>query len=119
MTIRAPSNARLQELLKVDQPTAEKIRAVLKAENMTPVRPLVPDLKIPLTGLCFSYKKLMAIDHLAGNHGVEAIRTENTEEWAEYSNSGDTYNGTVILFRGRFHFTDLGTFLETSRVKFK
>lgn len=59
-----------------------------------------------------TYLRLIALDDLGEFAGVEYCETENGEV-AEYLNAGDMYNGTLILWRGRWRVTTLGDFIET------
>lgn len=52
-------------------------------------------------------------------HGVEAIETENTEEYADYLNAGDCYIRTIVLFRGVLRVITVADFFEIARVKFR
>lgn len=64
--------------------------------------------------------QLQNLNIIGGFYGVESIETG--KEWAYYLNSGDTYNGTLIYFRGNFRVSTLGDFVETMErqgVKFK
>ena len=51
--------------------------------------------------------KLHLIDKLLGNHGVEFQRFDCSEDWDnpegfEYSNTGDSYAATLVLYNDRF-----------------
>jgi len=61
--------------------------------------------------------KLCAIDKLVGNHGIEFVRfecarREGTHEGFEFSNTGDSYATTLILYEGRFYVTGWADMLE-------
>ena len=58
--------------------------------------------------------QLVALDELAGTHGVEAIR-KGDETVAEYLNAGDTYNTTLLysyVHRDAWQITCWGDFVE-------
>lgn len=66
--------------------------------------------------------QMLAINDIIGGHGIESAETENTGEYLDYINTGDSYNPTVIYWRGRMSLCDggLGGFLETwTGAKFK
>lgn len=61
--------------------------------------------------------KLSAVDKLLGNHGVEWATFECADSYTDddgfyYSNSGDTYNGTLVLYKRRFRVTTFGDMME-------
>ena len=47
-----------------------------------------------------------------GLHGCEAVESSNGE-FADYLNSGDSYNPTVIYWKGNYRVQSLGDFIET------
>ena len=47
-----------------------------------------------------------------GLFGVESIEMVNGE-YADYLNTGDSYAGTVILWRGNYRVQSVGDFVET------
>lgn len=58
-------------------------------------------------------RRLQAIDRLLGNHGVEAVRTHSGATGFTYSNTGDSYAATVILFAsGTFRVSSWGDIVE-------
>jgi len=61
--------------------------------------------------------KLTALSELGNFYGVESIESEDGE-YAEYVNTGDVYNMTVIYWRGRYGVQCLGDFIERNKVKF-
>ena len=65
--------------------------------------------------------QMAALSLLGDFYGHESI--ESTKgEYAEYLNSGDTYNLTLIRWRGKYRVQTLGDFVETmerQRVYFK
>lgn len=66
------------------------------------------------------YLRLIALNDLGDFHGVEYCETQEGDV-VEYLNAGDTYNATLIFWRGRWRVTTLGDFIETmerSGVKF-
>lgn len=60
--------------------------------------------------------KLCTIDKMLGNHGVEFARFTCAEGWRpegfEYSNTGDSYAATLILYEGRFYVTGWADMVE-------
>lgn len=59
------------------------------------------------------YRRLRAIDRLLGNHGVESARLRNGEHAFSYSNTGDSYAATVVLFAsGTFRVSSWGDIVE-------
>lgn len=62
--------------------------------------------------------KLEAADKALGNHGVEWLAFEcQREEYGNpdgfyYSNAGDTYNATLVLYEGTFRVTTYGDMVE-------
>lgn len=64
-------------------------------------------------------RRLRAIDRLLGNHGVEAVRFRNGSLAFEYSNTGDSYAATVILFAsGAFRVSSWGDIVERNSNRF-
>lgn len=63
--------------------------------------------------------KLAAVDKAIGNHGVEWITFEcSRENYSDpdgfaYSNAGDTYNATLVLYKRRFRVTTWGDMVES------
>lgn len=47
-----------------------------------------------------------------GLYGLESIQSTNGE-YADYLNAGDTYNPTVIYWRGSYRVQSIGDFIET------
>lgn len=47
-----------------------------------------------------------------GIYGVEALVTEDGE-YADYLNTGDSYNDTLIYWRGRYRVQTIADFIET------
>lgn len=58
------------------------------------------------------YLKMAALNALGGFYGVECIASTR-EEFADYLNTGDVYNPTIIFWRGRYRVQSLGDFIET------
>ncbi len=56
--------------------------------------------------------RMTVLNSIAGLYGVEGAETESGE-WATYLNTGDTYNPTVIYWRGRYRVQSLGDLVET------
>ena len=64
-------------------------------------------------------RRLRAIDRLLGNHGVEPVRLRNGECAFTYSNTGDSYAATVILFAsGAFRVSSWGDIVERNSNRF-
>ena len=67
---------------------------------------------------CFHHPKwydvrLHALDHIEpSTFGVEACQARNGE-FADYLNTGDMYDTTLIYWRGRYRVQSLGEFIET------
>ena len=58
-------------------------------------------------------RRLRAIDRLLGMHGVESVRLRNGEHGFRYSNTGDSYACTVVLFAsGTFRVSSWGDIVE-------
>lgn len=58
-------------------------------------------------------RRLRAIDRLLGNHGVESVRTRTGANGFRYSNTGDSYAATVVLFpSGTFRVSSWGDIVE-------
>ena len=55
---------------------------------------------------------LAAIDEILENHGVEAEELR-PGRWLEYSNAGDSYAPTVVLWRGMLRVTPWGDIVES------
>lgn len=60
---------------------------------------------------------LFDIDRILGNFGVEDLYDQENPQLFEnvtiyYSNSGDTYNWTIIYYNGSFYIGDWGSLLE-------
>ena len=62
--------------------------------------------------------KLAAVDKAIGNHGVEWLTFEcSRENYSDpdgfaYSNAGDTYNATLVLYKRRFFVSTYGDMVE-------
>lgn len=58
-------------------------------------------------------RRLRAIDRLLGNHGVENVSLRNGGHGFSYSNTGDSYACTVVLFAsGTFRVSSWGDIVE-------
>lgn len=59
-------------------------------------------------------KQLYAIDKIIGGHGLVPINDQNNNCIAEYINTGETYNATVLYDkkRKRYFLDSLGDFVE-------
>jgi len=58
-------------------------------------------------------RRLRAIDRLLGNHGIENVRHRDGSHAFSYSNTGDSYAPTVILFAsGSFRVSSWGDIVE-------
>jgi len=67
------------------------------------------------------YAKLIALNFYLDGHGVEAIREEKSglgKVVAEYVNTGDTYNTTILynVKSQNFYVTTMGDFVERNRI---
>jgi len=112
--MRYPSVKTLLDMTR-DRPTALAVRKVL-------------DERTPMTdqwgGLILRHcsfnddAKLAAADRLLANHGVEWITFEcsrdkyHDPDGFAYSNAGDTYNATLVLYQRRFLVTTYGDMVE-------
>ena len=56
--------------------------------------------------------RLSALNNLECLHGVEAVESNNGE-YADYLNSGDIYNPTLIYWKGTYRVQSMGDFVET------
>lgn len=54
---------------------------------------------------------MQLLGHDDGIFGVESIET-TSGEYADYLNTGDIYNATLILWRGNLRVQTLGDFIE-------
>lgn len=64
-------------------------------------------------------RRLRAIDRLLGNHGIESVRHKNGSHAFSYSNTGDAYAPTVILFAsGAFRVSSWGDIVERNMNRF-
>lgn len=54
--------------------------------------------------------RLAALNHALGMHGIESMRVGN--QYAQYLNSGDCYNETVIFYNGRYRVQTVADFVE-------
>lgn len=63
-----------------------------------------------------THLRMVALNDLGEFSGVESIKTTD-HEYAHYLNAGDTYNSTLILWRGRWFVTCLGDFVETMETR--
>ena len=57
-------------------------------------------------------RRIRAIDRLLGNHGIESVRFKNGTKAFTYSNTGETYAATVILFASAFRVASWGDIVE-------
>lgn len=63
-------------------------------------------------------EKLAEVDTIVGNHGIEWLTFEcQRERWDDpdgfsYSNTGDTYAPTLVLYNGRFRVSAWGDMVE-------
>jgi hypothetical protein len=60
---------------------------------------------------------LYAADELLGTYGVEGCADDDGRDGVSYCNTGDTYAATLFLDHGQFRVSDLGTMVETGRMK--
>lgn len=61
------------------------------------------------------FRRLRAIDRLLANHGIERVALRNGETGFHYSNTGDSYAATVLLYpSGAFRVSSLGDIVERS-----
>ena len=104
-----PSVKRIAQVCNVDTETAYKVRKVMDGR-------LSPDT-VPATQAwldqCYNRPrvhelKMHAIDVLLGNYGVEYAAGIKLE----YSNTGDSYAGTVLFRNGRYSVGSWGDIAE-------
>jgi hypothetical protein len=55
--------------------------------------------------------RFVALSQVLGGFGEESFRTRKGE-WVTYVNMGDTYNVTLLKFRGTYRVGDWGTLAE-------
>lgn len=116
---RTPSVKALREVFQHNARAAKKILRMSRAEL------LQTDAGAARYRECFNppatwdlrMHALNALD--SGLFGIEHCETEHTREFASYLNAGDTYNPTVIYWRGRYRVQCLGDFIERAHVKFR
>lgn len=66
------------------------------------------------------FRRLRAIDRLLGNHGIEFVRRRDGSHAFAYSNTGDSYAATVILFdSGAFRVSSWGDIVERNPNRFQ
>jgi len=66
-----------------------------------------------------SSRRLQAIDRLLGNHGIENVRHHDGSHAFSFSNTGDSYVSTVILFAsGAFRASSCGDIVERNSNRF-
>lgn len=93
---------------------AKEAKRILTVDNTLAINtPAVNALRLA----CFNppgkrMVRLTALNELGDFHGVESIETVDGE-YAEYLNSGDTYAGTLIFWRGKYRVSTVGDFVET------
>jgi hypothetical protein len=56
--------------------------------------------------------RMCVLNDIGGFHGIESIESTNSE-YASYLNSGDTYQPTLIYWRGTYRVQSVGDFVET------
>lgn len=110
---RAPSVKRLLEAFRDLTPeNAEKIRQIIKGTlNPLDFRAAEEADRTSHGGHTKVYLKMLAIDELLENHGVESVRIKGVGR-VDYSNSGDCYNPTIAYCNGIFMLTTLGDLVE-------
>lgn len=109
---------------KTQEDIAEEFRRILKCEKtgrdiLSDDYPSVAEYRKHCARPQRAMVRMLALSDLIGAYGVESVETENTGEWADYVNTGDTYAPTVVFFRGTYRLSTLGDFIERSRVKFR
>ena len=95
-----------------DPKQAKKILQMTRSELLETPAGKARDLE------CFNAPKtydlrLTALNAIEpGLHGVESVESNNGE-YADYLNSGDIYNPTLIYWKGTYRVQSLGGFIET------
>jgi hypothetical protein len=115
--MRYPSVKTLLDLThhRDDRPTALKVRKVLDERTKLQDQ-WGRDLQRHTSKL--DDAKLAAADKLLGNHGVEWLTFEcqrdnyHDPDGFAYSNAGDTYNATLVLYKRSFRVTTYGDMVE-------
>ena len=55
--------------------------------------------------------RMSCLDALGETYGIEGFQLQDGS-WVYYLNSGDTYNPTLIYWRGRYQVRDWGSIVE-------
>ena len=113
----APPAAKIAAWMNCDLATAKMARAVMKGEVRTLDNPAFPETSAWVAS-CYNRPSrreriMSALNELLGCHGSEPLWGEDPY-WpeAEYLNTGDTYNPTILFYDGRFILTTWGDFFE-------
>lgn len=112
---------RLRTLCGASEEQARQIRRVLESLDLEPC-PMTQAWAepCPMTQAwiesCYNPPSereiiLAAIDEILGNYGVEAEELR-PGRWLEYSNTGDSYAPTVVLWRGVLRISSWGDIVE-------
>lgn len=111
-----PSIKTIQSRLRLDRQTAAAVRGILDGSISYHRVPGVSEWyhrthSRPPIYVC----KLEAINRLIGGHGVEGIPDPDdmTASGLEYVNMGDTYNATIVYWKGRYMVTSWGDVVES------
>lgn len=70
--------------------------------------PIEKEMGIHISHTIFA--RLDEIGKLIGSHGVEYIRMDGNDLY--YANQGDTYDLTILYWRGKFYIGDWGSIVE-------
>lgn len=114
--MRYPSAKRIAQICNCDAETARAVRAVLDGSR-DPCE--TSEATADWARACYHWPndddlKMHAADALLGNFGVEAIIDSTGRALCEYSNTGDSYAGTIIrdLISGTWKVGSWGDWLE-------
>ncbi len=120
-----PSIKRIASVLNIDQSLAKQIRGLMDGDLSPQDVPTTKQGVDGCYGVPYSDEQVMhAIDRLLGNHGVEGLGEALGSYYGDapqysYSNTGDTYAGTVIQDNetGRYLLTSWGDLVESGKVR--
>lgn len=92
---------------------AKEARRLLEVDT----REIQTDAALELRRQCYNppakyMVRFVSLDVLGEFHGVESIEFTNGE-FADYLNAGDTYEPTLIYWRGAYRVQSMGDFVET------
>lgn len=108
-----PSLARLAEAFGED--AAPLLRRILKSRSRSELLTLSSDAA-DLERRSYGRQSMQALRFAALNQVMEGFDAEafrtHRGEWVTYVNTGDTYNVTILKFRGTYRIGDWGSIAE-------